>query len=100
MKRVNKLLFWLVLGGLASFSSSTFAAVMDYKCFAKSDQHREHIILVYTTDLEDAKRAAMESTIETSSGQTASVIKVYECKPENELFSSARARNLEQSMPR
>ncbi len=100
MKRVNKPLFWLLLGGLVFLSSPAFAAVVDYKCFAKSDQHREHIILVYTTDLEDAKRAALESTIETSSGRTASVVKVFECKLEHESFSSARARNLEQSMPR
>jgi len=82
---------------LFALTSSAFADY--YKCFAMDDSHKQHIVLIDTSDLEDAKRAALASTVKVS-GKSRSMSKVYECKAEADLFTSARARQLDKSMPR
>ena len=76
------------------------AMAEEFKCVVTDNTGGRHIILIDTSDMKDARRAAAASTVENNFGRSSPVEKILECKREKELFTSPRARALDQQTPR
>ena len=82
------------------FLLTSVVSATEYKCFVLDNIKGQHIVLVDTTDMGDAKRAALASTVSNQFGRSSEVEKVLECKLEHAEFSSKRARLLDDRTPR
>ena len=91
-----RVLFVLIL----FFLLSSVAIAEEFKCVVKDNVGGQHIILVDTTDIKDAARAAGASTVKNHFGRPSPVVKVAECKLETESFSSVRSQAMDSDMPR
>lgn len=82
------------------FIASGVASATEYKCLVKDNTGGQHIILVDTTDIKDAARAAKASKVKNNFGRVSPVVELAECKLETEQFSSIRARVMDGQTPR
>lgn len=83
---------FLLITALCCLLTHQAAVAEEFKCLAKDNSKKLHVILVDTSDIKDARRAALASTVNNSFNRPSPVENVLECKRENEQFRSPRGR--------